>query len=110
MLVPLLAAWLDKTGGAEAVCAAPRQPSARSASAAAVTLRIGVDEPRGIGQRPAVLAGRDIGPYLPADRGQARQILRGDRLLEPADADRGQLGGDPDRLASGKASLVDHIN
>src|SRR6202022_3018993 len=109
MLVPLLAAWLDKTGGAEAVCAAPRQPSARSASAAAVTLRIGVDEPRGIGQRPAVLAGRDIGPYLPADRGQARQILRGDRLLQPADADRAELVGAPDRLAGGVAAVGVHV-
>src|ERR1700730_5071844 len=62
MLVTLLAAWLDKTGGAEALCPAPRQPSARSASAAAVTLRIGTAE------RQAVARALQVGAHHAARR------------------------------------------
>ena len=33
------------------------------------------DEPRRVGQRPAVLAGRDVGPHLLAHCRQAREVL-----------------------------------
>ncbi len=69
----------------------------------------GLDQPRGVGQRPAVLTGRYIGPHLPPDRGQTRQIQRRDRLLEPGDADRGQLVSDTNRLADRIPAVRVHV-
>jgi hypothetical protein len=43
----------------------------------------GVDEPRRVGQRPAVLSRGHIEPHLPPYRGESSQILRGNGLLEP---------------------------
>jgi hypothetical protein len=90
---------LEVVGGGEGGDAQPfGDPRAARDVRLEAVHRTGLEHAPEVGQVVAVLAGGDVGGALVADLAQARQVIGGDRLLEPGDAHARELPSEPDRL------------